>query len=107
MADATSLTKVLVQRGENSLTLVIQGDGAFRYNLFRLGDHRLVLDLPNVRPAIRFNELEVGHDILWRIRIGRHSGKTRMVLDLEPTRRRGVRYAAKSQGNQLAIQLVY
>lgn len=97
--------KVVVQRGVNDITIVIQGDGPLTYRLSPVGMERLSLDLPNVTPAIRFQELPIDHVLLKRIRIGQHPQKLRLVFDLNYSLDKGVQYAIKAIGDQITLRL--
>lgn len=97
--------KIAVQRGVDDITIVIQGDGPLTYRLNPVGVQRLSLDLPNVIPAIRFQELPIDHVLLKRIRIGQHPQKLRLVFDLNYSLDKGVQYAIKATGDQLTLRL--
>jgi type IV pilus assembly protein PilQ len=79
---AKVMTKVEVQRGERDATVIIHGDGMFQYDVKPLHHDRLVVDLAHVTSPIKLQVLPVDHQLLKQIRIGRHSGKVRLVLDL-------------------------
>lgn len=97
--------KIAVQRGVDDITIVIQGDGPLTYRLSPVGLQRLSLDLPNVIPAIRFQELPIDHVLLKRIRIGQHPKKLRLVFDLNYSLDKGVQYAIKATGDQVTLRL--
>ncbi len=97
--------KIAVQRGVDDITIVIQGDGPLTYRLSPVDSHRLSLDLPNVIPALRFQELPIDHVLLKRIRIGQHPQKLRFVLDLNYPLDKGLHYAIKAKGNQVTLRL--
>ncbi|WP_447973025.1 type IV pilus secretin PilQ [Nitrospira sp. Kam-Ns4a] len=79
---AKTMTHVDVQRGDGGIRVIILGDGSFRYEVRPLGRDRLVIDLPNVETPLRFQTLPVDHPLLKQIRIGQHSRRVRLVLDL-------------------------
>ena len=97
--------KIAVQRGVDDITIVIQGDGPLTYRLSPVDSHRLSLDLPNVIPAIRFQELPIDHVLLKRIRIGQHPQKLRLVFDLNYPLDKGLQYAIKAMGDQVTLRL--
>ena len=99
------VTKIAVQRGVDDITIVIQSDGPLTYRLSPVDSLRLSLDLPNVIPAIQFQELPIDHVLLKRIRIGQHPRKLRLVLDLNSPLEKGVQYAIKAIGNQVTLRL--
>lgn len=79
---AKTLTRVEVRRGDGEATVIIHGDGAFEYDVKALHHDRVVVDLPRVASAVRLQVLPVDHPLLKQIRIGHHSQKVRLVLDL-------------------------
>ncbi|MBM4135197.1 MAG: AMIN domain-containing protein [Nitrospira sp.] len=79
---AKTMTRVEVQRGEGEATVVIHGDGNFDYDVRALNRDRVVVDLAHVASALRLQVLPVDHPILKQIRVGHHSQKVRLVLDL-------------------------
>ena len=79
---AKTMTRVEVQRGEGEATVVIHGDGDFDYDVRALNRDRVVVDLAHVASALRLQVLPVDHPILKQIRVGHHSQKVRLVLDL-------------------------
>lgn len=98
---ATVMNKVEVQRGEGEVTVVILGDGEFVYDVRALKQDRLVVDLPHVSSPLKFQILPVDHLLLKRIRIGHHSDRVRLVLDLPQP----VQYAVQPGKMQLAVRL--
>jgi type IV pilus assembly protein PilQ len=79
---ARTMSKVDVRRGEGEVSVVLLGDGAFAYQVRQLGRDRLVIDLANVETPLRYQLLPVDHPLLKQIRIGQHSNRVRLVLDL-------------------------
>ncbi|MEW6542033.1 MAG: type IV pilus secretin PilQ [Nitrospirota bacterium] len=98
---AKTMTKVEVQRGDREATVVIHGDGEFTYDVRPLSQDRLVVDLPNVASPLRLQVLPVDHPLLKQIRVGHHSQKVRVVLDLP----RKSSYTVQRGPNSLAIRL--
>jgi len=99
---ARTLTKVEVQRGDGEVTVVILGDGAFTYDARPLNSNRVIVDLVNVASPIRLQVLPVDHPVLKQIRIGHHSHKVRLVLDLL----KPVKYSVQSGSDRLAVRLM-
>jgi len=100
-AAAKTMTKVEVQRGDGEATVVILGDGEFSYAVRRFDRDRLIVDLANVTSPLRLQVLPVDHPLLKQIRIGHHSQKVRLVLDLPQP----ADYSVKPGTNQLAVKL--
>ena len=100
-AAAKTMTKVEVQRGDGEATVVILGDGEFSYAVRRFDRDRLIVDLANVTSPLRLQVLPVDHPLLKQIRIGHHSQKVRLVLDLPQP----ADYSVKPGRNQLAVKL--
>ncbi len=101
-APARTLTKVDVQRGDGEITVVLRGDGEFTYDVKPLNSDRVIVDLVNVASLSRLQVLPVDHPVLKQIRIGHHSHKVRLVLDLL----RPVKYSVQSSSERLAVRLV-
>lgn len=98
---ATKVTKVEVQRDEDEATVVIHGDGEFHYDIKRLNQDRLIVDLANVTSPLRLQVLPVDHPLLKQIRVGQHAQKIRLVLDLpKPSI-----YSVRSQEQSLTVRL--
>lgn len=98
---ASTLTLIMVRRGQEEVTVIMQGDGRFTYRVIPAGRTRLAVDLPDVVSSLSFKVLSVDHPVLKRIRIGRYPEKLRLVFDIiQP-----VRYAIKSLGNRLVVQM--
>ena len=99
---AKTMTRVEIQRGEGEATVVIHGDGDFEYDVRALNRDRVVVDLPHVASALRLQVLPVDHPILKQIRIGHHSQKVRLVLDLA----KRSTYAVVPGDHSLSIRLI-
>src|SRR5438552_3844903 len=67
----------------------------------RFDRDRLIVDLANVTSPLRLQVLPVDHPLLKQIRIGHHSQKVRLVLDLPQP----ADYSVKPGRNQLAVKL--
>ncbi|TAJ26071.1 MAG: type IV pilus secretin family protein, partial [Nitrospirae bacterium] len=98
---ARTMTRVEVQRGEGEATVVIHGDGDFTYDVRRLHQDRIIVDLARVDTPIRLQVMPVDHPLLKQIRIGHHSQKVRVVLDLP----RRSNFSVQPGRNSLAIKL--
>lgn len=71
---------------------------------FRLdAPSRLVLDLPGVVNATGAERFEIGRSGLARVRLGRHAGFLRVVLDLEPGAPAAERLEANASGLVIAL----
>lgn len=102
LTPATMLNKVDVQRGDQNVTVVLRGDGGFRYDVSQMDRRRLVLDLHDVGTAFGARAVPVEHELLKQIRVGRHADKVRLVFDLS----KPVRYTLTPSPSQLAVRLV-
>lgn len=98
---ATVMSKVEVQRGDGEATVIILGDGEFTYDVRALKQDRLVVDLSHVSSPLKFQILPVDHPLLKQIRIGHHSDRVRLVLDLPQP----VQYEVQPGKTQLAVRL--
>ncbi len=104
--EAQILTKVAVQRGEQDVTVVVEGNRPMGYKIFPVDAFRLSMDLENVRSNLKFPELPVDHMLLARIRIGQHRDKLRLVFDLNMALEKELKYAVRARANQLAVRFV-
>ena len=100
-----AIQKIVIQRGHNKLTIVVQGNGPLTYRFSPVDSMRLSLDLPHVVSGIRFRVLPVDHELLKQIRIGQHPKKLRLVFDLNHRLDQGLRYAIKAVGDKLTVLL--
>jgi len=96
------LTKVEVQRGEGEATVLIFGDGRFKYETRLVNRNRLIVDLANVSSSLRFPVLPVDHPLLKQIRIGHHSDRIRLVFDLS----KPAGYSVQAENSHLAVRLI-
>jgi type IV pilus assembly protein PilQ len=92
---------VEVQRGEGEVTVLILGDGEFTYDVRPLYSDRVIVDLVNVASPLRLQVLPVDHPVLKQVRIGHHSHKVRLVLDLL----KPAKYTVQAGTDRLAIRL--
>ena len=101
---AKSMTDLTVRRTVDSVVVLITGDGDLTYDVTRLSQNRLVIDLMNVVNATKRQAVRVGHPFMRRIRIGVHQfpqAKVRVVFDLAQT----VPYTIVKTGRQLRVTL--
>jgi type IV pilus assembly protein PilQ len=101
---ATMLQSVGVRQEPERIVSLVEGDGAFRYEVSLYNDNRLVLDLLDVGSEIIERVIPVDHPLLHRIRIGLHHGPkkmTRLVYDLKDK----VKYSVVPIGRRLVVTL--
>ncbi len=100
-ASAQTLTGIDIQKDAEGLSVSISGDGTLLHEATRLGEHRLVIDVPQVSSTIRKSLVNVKHRLLKQIRIGHHTDKVRLVFDLE----NGAEYVVEPHGATLVVKL--
>ncbi len=98
---ATMLTKVEVKRDGNRMTLVLLGNGVLAHTVKMIGEHRMVIDMPQVQSDGRQSKLIVGHPLLSKVRFGHHPDKLRLVLDLP----QAVEHSIESTDGRLTLTL--
>lgn len=81
-AAAPTVTGIDVHKDAERLSVTISGDGTLSHEAQRVGERRLVVDIPRASSALRRPTVNVGHRLLKQIRIGDHSDKVRIVFDL-------------------------
>jgi type IV pilus assembly protein PilQ len=81
-AAAPTVTGIDVYKDADRLSVTISGDGTLSHEAQRVGERRLVVDIPRASSALRRPTVHVGHRLLKQIRIGDHSDKVRIVFDL-------------------------
>ncbi|MFQ5456082.1 MAG: type IV pilus secretin PilQ [Nitrospirota bacterium] len=81
---AENITGIEVDRNDESITVIIKGDGELQYNVFTLDDNRVVLDIPNTINRVTPALIPGNSRLLKSVRIGQHLDpkKVRVVLDL-------------------------
>ena len=100
MKRATVITDIRFDHTDG-LQLVVMADGHLEPNPFYLDAQRLVIDFPAVLLATRVEAIQANHRAVKQVRIGDHSDKVRMVVDiLSP-----VEYTLKQSGNELRVSL--
>ncbi|WP_238339510.1 type IV pilus secretin family protein [Candidatus Manganitrophus noduliformans] len=100
LSPAKIVKSVRFDRKED-LQLVITLDGQPSPNVFLLDPKRLVIDLPDVKMASKIKTLPVKDHAVKQARIGVHSDKVRLVLDLNAP----VVYSLQQAGPQLRVHL--
>ena len=98
---AQTLTRIDVQRGTDDIRVVISGDGKLAHEVTRLDERRLMIDIPGVASAIHKPVISVNHQILKQVRLGYHTDKVRVVLDLNGK----AAYSVEPQGANLIVTL--
>jgi type IV pilus assembly protein PilQ len=97
---ASTVTEVYFDRKEG-LRLVVTSDGRLSPKHFLLGKDRLVIDLPNVKSRIKLKSIPVEDSAVRQARVGRHSDKVRLVVDLV----KPVIYSLRQEGTRLMVHL--
>jgi type IV pilus assembly protein PilQ len=77
-----TVTGIDVRKDANRLTVTINGDGNLSHEAQRVGDRRLVVDIPRASSTLRRPTISVRHRLLKQIRVGDHADKVRIVFDL-------------------------
>ncbi len=97
---ATTVTEVYFDRKEG-LRLVVTSDGRLSPKHFLLGKDRLVIDLPDVKSRVKLKAVSVEDSAVRQARVGRHSDKVRLVVDLM----KPVVYSFRQEGTRLMVHL--
>jgi len=79
LSPATSIINITFEKDQNTLKLVIKGNGSMNPNVFEL-NNRIVLDIPNVTLDAL---LPKAQGPFKGIRSGKYKDKTRIVLDMK------------------------
>lgn len=98
---ARTILGVDIRRDVDDIRVVISGDGRLRHEVTRLGARRLVIDVPGVASALRKPVIRVDHPLLRQVRLGYHSDKVRLVLDLASK----AAYSLEPQGSAIVVTL--
>lgn len=98
---AQTLTGIDVHKDADGVSVAISGDGTLLHEATRLGEHRLVIDIPQVSSAVRKPLVKVRHQLLKQIRIGYHADRVRLVFDLENR----ADYVVEPHGVTLVVKL--
>jgi type IV pilus assembly protein PilQ len=98
---ARTLTSIDVHRDVDEVSVAIVGDGKVLHEVTRVGEHRLVIDIPQVSSVVRKPFMNVSHRLLRQIRIGYHTDRVRVVFDLENR----AEYIIEPQGATLVVKL--
>jgi type IV pilus assembly protein PilQ len=94
-----TVTGIDVRKDGDQLSVTISGDRTLLHEAQRVGERRLVVDIPRALSILRRPTVHVGHRLLRQIRIGDHTDKLRIVFDL------GVQadYAIEPRGANLLV----
>jgi type IV pilus assembly protein PilQ len=98
---AQTLTGIEVQKENDEVSVTISGDGKLLHEATKLGDRRLVIDIPQVSSAIRKPVVHVNHRLLKQVRLGHHVNKVRVVFDFSQT----AEYSIEPHGASLLVKL--
>jgi len=98
---AQTLTRVDVQRGMDDIRVVISGDGRLAHEVTRLDERRLMIDIPGVTSAIHEPVIAVNHQMLKQVRLGYHTDRVRVVLDVAGS----ATYSVQPRGANLTVTL--
>jgi type IV pilus assembly protein PilQ len=98
---ASVVTGIDVKKDADAVSVTISGDGSLVHEALRVGERRLVVDIPRVSSEIHRPTLNVAHRLVKQIRIGDHSDKVRIVFDLGPQ----AEYAVEPQGASLLVRV--
>ncbi|WP_447979928.1 type IV pilus secretin PilQ [Candidatus Nitrospira bockiana] len=96
-----SLTKIDVQKHEHELTVILIADGDVKSEVVRMGEGRLVVDVPDLASSLDASTVRVDHELVKQIRVGQHAKKVRVVLDLAAP----IDYAVNAEGNRIAVHV--
>lgn len=79
---AQMVTKIEVRPEGDEVTVRVKGDGRLFHSAQLLDDNRLVVDLIAVSSALKSPFVSGQHQLLKKVRVGYHTDKVRLVLDL-------------------------
>jgi type IV pilus assembly protein PilQ len=96
---AQTITDIRFDR--SGMQLVVSGDGQFNPQAFYIDSSRLVIDLPAVQLAYKVEVIPVNDRTVKQVRVGAHSDKVRLVLDLLAP----VLYSMQQSGSELLVSL--
>jgi type IV pilus assembly protein PilQ len=77
-----TVTGIDVRKDGDHLSVTIRGERMLAHEAQKVGDRRLVVDIPHATSALTRPTIHVGHRLLRKIRIGDHTDKLRIVFDL-------------------------
>ena len=98
---AQTLTNVDVQRGTDYIRVVMSGNGRLAHEVTRLDDRRLMIDIPGAASSVNKHVISVNHQILKQVRLGSHSDRVRVVMDLAGN----AGYSVEPEGTNLIVTL--
>ncbi len=99
---ATVITSVKATADKEGANVVITADGTMAPKILKLEGNRIAINIPGTKSKVRPNIIPVRKSGLERVRIGQHTDKVSVVLDLAGP----MDYAATPKGNQMIISLV-
>ncbi len=97
---AQTLTGIDIHKDAVGVSVAISGDGRLLHEVTRLGEHRLVIDIPQVSSSVRKPFVNVHHRLLKQVRMGYHTDKVRVVFDLGNR----AEYVIEPQGAMLVVK---
>lgn len=98
---ATTIKAVEVHPNAQGVQIVVSADGRLSHDVRLIEGNRLVIDLPRVSSEAVVPEVGRKDQLIQRVRLGRHSEKVRLVVDLtEPAA-----YSVESTPSGLIVHL--
>lgn len=79
---AQVVTKIEVRPAGDEVAVLVKGDGRLFHSARLLDDNRLVVDLISVSSALKSPLVSGQHQLLKKVRVGYHTDKVRLVLEL-------------------------
>ena len=98
---AQSVTNITIQPEGGQVTVMVVGDGRLFPDARLLDESRLVIDFPAVSSALRHSVVRGNHQLLQKIRVGRHVDRMRLVFDV--LERPG--FSVSQKGNAVLVTL--
>jgi type IV pilus secretin PilQ/predicted competence protein len=98
---ATVVSSVKATAGKKGARVVITGDGALMAKILKLGGNRIAINIPGTRSKVRHKLIPVRKGGLLRVRVGQHTDKVSVVLDLS----KPMDYTVTPEGKSLVIAL--
>ncbi len=98
---ATIISSVNATAGKDGVKVVITGNGSIKAKILKLDRNRLVVNIPGTKNKARPYVIPVRKGGLDKVRIGQHSDKVSVVLDLK----KSMDYTATNEGNSLIIAM--
>ncbi len=98
---ATVVSSVKATAGKKGVRVVITGDGALLAKILKLGGNRIAINIPGTKSKVRQKLVPVRKGGLLRVRVGQHTDKVSVVLDLS----KPMDYTVTPEGKTLVIVL--